>query len=160
MMFDNRWMHICGIMLLLVWVSLVFSFSAQPSLQSNQLSKKIAEPVTKIITIVSPPLNAHAAAERLLMVNTVLRKCAHVTLYFILGALMGFFFHDGQGGLSVRRTVCLLFLCVALAELDEFHQLFVAGRTSQTSDVVIDSAGSIGGILLVKLFLRRSIKRG
>ena len=159
-MSSNRWLHVWGSMFLVAWLLMVFSFSAQPSLQSNQLSKKIAEPVTKIINIVSPPANAQAAAERLLTVNTVLRKCAHITLYFLFGCLMAFCFRDNYEQLSVRYMVCLFSLCVLLAGLDEFHQLFVAGRTSQVVDVFIDSTGSIGGILLVKLFLRRGMKRG
>ena len=34
---------------------------------------------------------------------------------------------------------------------DEFHQLFVPGRSGNIKDVFIDTAGSVSGILLVWL---------
>ena len=44
---------------------------------------------------------------------------------------------------------------VALASLDEVHQVFVAGRGPQATDVLIDSLGAAFGILLTALLLRR-----
>ena len=138
-----------GLILLSAWLSMVFSFSAQSSLESNQLSKMIAGPVTSIINIVLPPPNAQFIAERLLTVNMALRKGAHITLYFLLGCLIAFFFRDDYGKISSGRLAGLFALCFLLASLDEAHQLFVPGRTAQTSDVVIDSVGAFFGIMVV-----------
>ena len=37
----------------------------------------------------------------------------------------------------------------AYAATDEFHQLFVPGRSGQISDVILDSAGAALGVLLM-----------
>ena len=41
---------------------------------------------------------------------------------------------------------------------DEIHQLFVPGRAGQVRDVLIDSAGSFLGIILVMAFVKLLIK--
>ncbi len=43
------------------------------------------------------------------------------------------------------------FFCVAFAGLDEYHQMFVAGRSPALKDVLIDSAGSITGIYITRI---------
>jgi VanZ family protein len=40
------------------------------------------------------------------------------------------------------------------AASDEFHQLFVPGRSGEVKDVLIDSAGAVTGALLFYLALR------
>ena len=47
--------------------------------------------------------------------------------------------------------VLLSAFCYSLT--DEFHQLFVNGRTGQFSDCLIDTSGAILGILLFKIIL-------
>ena len=37
--------------------------------------------------------------------------------------------------------------CLLYASSDEFHQIFVSGRTASVKDVLIDTCGSIVGIL-------------
>ena len=44
-------------------------------------------------------------------------------------------------------------ICYGYACFDEFHQLFVNGRTGQFSDCLIDTSGAILGILLFKVIL-------
>ena len=41
---------------------------------------------------------------------------------------------------------------------DEIHQLFVPGRSGQVRDVLIDSAGSLLGIIIVMAFEKLLIK--
>lgn len=47
------------------------------------------------------------------------------------------------------------------AASDEFHQLFVPGRSGRLTDVLIDSAGLLAGILVVCLIkqLRKCYRR-
>ncbi len=40
------------------------------------------------------------------------------------------------------------------AATDEIHQLFVPGRSGQLSDVLLDSAGVMAGIIIVLLLIR------
>jgi VanZ family protein len=68
----------------------------------------------------------------------VLRKCAHVTEYAILGALLL---------RAVGREVPAFLAALAYAASDEFHQHFVRGRHASPVDVAIDAAGIAFGLL-------------
>ena len=68
----------------------------------------------------------------------VLRKCAHVTEYAILGALLL---------RALGREVPAFLAGVAYAASDELHQHFVSGRHSSAVDVAIDAAGLTLGLL-------------
>jgi VanZ family protein len=68
----------------------------------------------------------------------VLRKCAHVTEYAILGALLM---------RAVGRELPAFLAAVAYAASDELHQHFVAGRHSSPVDVAIDAAGITLGLV-------------
>lgn len=68
----------------------------------------------------------------------VLRKCAHVTEYAILGGLL---FR------ALGREVPAFLAALAYAASDEIHQHFVAGRHSSPVDVAIDAIGITIGLL-------------
>ena len=78
----------------------------------------------------------------------LLRKFGHFSEFGVLGFLLGWFFlRQGQRGLH-RLTVPLLFGMTA-ALTDETIQSFSPGRSPQVTDVWIDTAGALTGILLV-----------
>jgi len=73
--------------------------------------------------------------------DTVLRKCAHVTEYAILGFLL---FR------ALRRELPALLVGVLYAATDELHQHFVRGRHASPVDVAIDTVGLLIGVLVVR----------
>jgi VanZ family protein len=90
--------------------------------------------------------------------NHLARKAAHFIEYAALFVLVRWAL-----GCCVRqpRTVALAFvallICVVYAASDEWHQLFVPGRTSSVWDVLLDSTGAAFGCLawsLVQSFRR------
>ncbi len=80
-------------------------------------------------------------------IQLVVRKCAHVTEYAILAALLY------RAARSHReRVVAFAFIVAALyAVLDEFHQSFVATRTASLWDVAIDCLGALLGLTIYRL---------
>ena len=68
----------------------------------------------------------------------VLRKCAHVTEYAVLAALLY---------RALERELPAFLGTVAYAATDEFHQHFVRGRHASTVDVAIDAVGAMIGLL-------------
>ena len=73
--------------------------------------------------------------------DIVLRKCAHITEYFVLTFLLIRAFRK-----SFRISSGLMILCVSVVSFlyacsDEYHQTFVAHRSGTFRDVIIDSAG-------------------
>jgi VanZ family protein len=68
----------------------------------------------------------------------VLRKCAHMTEYAILGALLL---------RALGREGPAFLAALAYAASDELHQHFVAGRHGSPVDVAIDAIGITFGLL-------------
>src|SRR5690606_6415601 len=86
----------------------------------------------------------------LAQLNHIIRKLAHFSIYFILGALV--YRALIKSGYDKKTCLVSFLICVAYAISDEFHQLFVPGRGCQAKDVLIDSAGSLIAIVLSKLY--------
>lgn len=80
----------------------------------------------------------------------ITRKSAHFIAYMILGILASGFILQYK---NIKKKYLLAFLiCVLYAISDEIHQLFVPGRAGQVRDVLIDSSGSLLGVVLVMAF--------
>ena len=80
--------------------------------------------------------------------NRIVRKLAHLTEFTILGGVLYAILRRYIEYGTVCKTIGL---GMAIAILDEFIQRFSPGRSSQFSDVVIDTIGVVIGIFLVKL---------
>jgi len=102
----------------IVWAGVIFALSSVPSLNSG-----------------------------LGTWDDVLRKCAHVTEYAILGFLLV---------RATGRELPALLLGVVYAASDEFHQHFVHGRHGSPVDVLIDSVGLLIGIFVVQRLVLQS----
>ena len=131
----------------LLWMRLIFGFSADTAEESSGLSARVcrflAERFWKGFGSLSPEDQEKAAESLQLFV----RKGAHVTEYMILGVLL--FLTLGAYGL--RRVFSLALLTgVLYAALDEYHQRFVPGRSGEIKDVLIDACGLLLGLVLTQ----------
>ncbi len=92
----------------------------------------------------------------------LIRKIAHFTLYFILGLLscatMMTYCLKKERSLSAG-WFCAWAFCIFYATTDEFHQLFVPGRTGRLLDIGIDSCGALLGSLILLFFVYRADQR-
>jgi VanZ family protein len=79
--------------------------------------------------------------------DEILRKCAHVTEYAILGFLLL---------RAIGRELPALLVGIAYAASDELHQHFVQGRHASPVDVLIDTVGLLIGTILVQRVLLQS----
>ena len=135
----------------LSWVAVIlcmaaiFLFSHQPAEKSDNLSKGITKTIVEKVEKVSPEKEFN-----LRKANQVVRKNAHFFIYLALGALLLKALNRSKV-YGLRAITFALILSVLFAISDEFHQLFVPGRGAQVSDVLIDSAGAITGIVLYLL---------
>ncbi len=92
--------------------------------------------------------------------ETLIRKAAHITEYCILALSTAFWQTQMRKepvskDIRCRFILFTLLFCVIYAASDEFHQLFVAGRSGQVTDVLIDSIGIVIGTFLFYLILSR-----
>ena len=88
--------------------------------------------------------------------NRIVRKLAHLTEFTILGSVLYTILRRYITYGTVIKTIGLGML---IASLDEFIQLFSPGRSSQFSDILIDTIGVVIGILVVKLVYYIRYKR-
>lgn len=75
------------------------------------------------------------------------RKSAHTIAYFIFG-LLAFNVVRFHSKILWRTAAIAWGVVVVYAASDEFHQLFVPGRSAELRDVLIDSTAGLVGILL------------
>lgn len=145
----RRWLW--GLLLLATaaLMVLIFRFSSQPGPESMDLSMGIVERILALLSIENTPENLKAA-------NFLLRKAAHLTLYFLLGCGL-----NGSIGVWMKRWpafAAAVALGAAFAATDEFHQSFTH-RTASVWDVLLDACGVAGGALLVGWLRGRRMKR-
>lgn len=138
------------------WMSLIFILSHQPASVSSGLSSGITEFLLGIITDVFPGSDA-----RVEQFHTLVRKNAHFIAYLVLSVLLVNAF-GRWGRLGGRTLVAAFTIAVLYAASDEFHQLFIEGRSGEVRDVLIDSAGAAAGIaicwLIDYLLRKRKLK--
>lgn len=146
---------IISIILLIFWMCLIFCFSHQPSYNSDKTSNNV---IDKIINVVERITNYEYNEEELNIINRKLvfpvRKSAHFTIYLILGIL---FYNLIKLYMNNNRKIFVvsMLLSVIYACSDEIHQLFIFGRSGELRDVLIDSIGSLLGIIIVYKFYKR-----
>lgn len=85
------------------------------------------------------------------MVHFITRKLAHFTEYAILGFLAARAFRTSpRPAISSRWFLISLTLVITFALMDEFHQTFVPSRTGSFYDSLIDIAGGLTALLVVR----------
>jgi VanZ family protein len=82
------------------------------------------------------------------------RKAAHITLYFILG-LLTYNVAVEYKWRARNQVVCSWLFLTLYAVTDEFHQIFVTGRSGEPRDVLIDSIAGLLGIMVYYYFRNR-----
>lgn len=86
-------------------------------------------------------------------ISYAVRKTAHFLEYFILGYSL--FFTAGLKYSGYRQLLLAWGTGSAYAVTDEIHQMFSPGRSCEITDMLIDSAGVMSGVLIAKLVSRK-----
>ncbi|SDI35525.1 VanZ like family protein [Planococcus glaciei] len=126
----------------LLWMALIFSLSHQPASESGEMSSGITEMVMETVEQILP-----VAETDFDQFEHIVRKNAHFFIYLILGILV-IHASRGSGSHSFKRIGLAVGICILYALSDEFHQLFIDGRSGEFRDVLIDSSGASLGIIL------------
>ena len=138
----------------LLTMAVIFYFSAQKGVESQALSDGFTLRVAKLVRPDYTQMPVQAQQSFLELLSTLVRKCAHFLEFALLGFnLMGCL---RLWDLSVNPRACQLrawLIGTAYAVTDELHQLFINERSAQALDVLIDSAGTLAGILAMTLLL-------
>lgn len=137
-----------SLVITLLWVMVIFSFSLQPAHASSQLSLGVGHWLIELLPSAIADKLLATPLEQLELLHTLLRKAGHFSEYLILGMLS--MFTVLQTELRHKKWLGLGF-CLMVASVDETIQLFVRGRSGQVSDVVLDCVGALCGIAVMIL---------
>lgn len=139
-------------LLTVVWMTVIFSLSNDPADESGEKSLAVGKLICSITVKGYHDLTVskqEALAEK---IEHPIRKCGHMTEYAILGVLLLLAFSAYT--YSSWRWEAAFIGGVMYAASDEIHQLFIPGRSGQITDVLIDSAGLLIGIMFIYLMHR------
>ena len=132
-------------------MALIFSLSSQNAAVSSGTSGNF---IRLIVSIFRPGFDSLPADEQTEIVSSMqflARKSAHFSIYMILGILSFLTFISYEKLLFALRLNLSCGICLLYAVSDEFHQLFVPGRSGEVRDVMIDFSGAALGIALSTL---------
>ena len=144
---------IIKLILVIAWMLLIFSFSNQKAADSSKLSDGF---IVKTVSVFKGESLSKESGELITKKYTkVVRKLAHFTIYLVLGVLVINLIVD----LNIKNVILIsLLVCFLYSATDEFHQLFISGRSGEGLDVIIDTTGSFFGIISYFL-LKKSLKK-
>ena len=134
--------------LALCWMMVIFWFSAAPAPESSEMSYTVGLQIGKIAVADFDAWTTEEQNDFAEKIEYPIRKMAHAKEYAILGILVsGTAYAYGICGKKAIRYAWIW--ATFYAATDEFHQLFVPGRSGQIRDVILDSAGAAVGILIL-----------
>lgn len=129
-------------MAVILWMMLIFALSHQPASDSGEISSGITKFVIEAVGQIMPMAEADFD-----LFEHIVRKNAHFFIYLVFGILVVRAFTK-SGVNSSKAIGSAIVICVLYAMSDEFHQLFIAGRSGEIHDVLIDGWGAVAGIVL------------
>ena len=137
-----------------LWMLLIFWFSSQVAQDSQGMSDQLLAMIEHMF----PVTRSIDMMRYLDHMSFIIRKLAHFSEYAVLGVLTVLCAREFQ----LKHAYILGFIWnVLYACSDEFHQLFVPGRSGQFIDVCIDSSGALFGILCLWccLYIREKFRK-
>ncbi len=130
----------------MLWIGFTFWMSTGTFNASH--TSLIIEPILRFIL-------PHSPEETIVLIHGIIRKLAHVTEYFALGLLLYRAIHGQFESLKLSHGIIYSLIIVLFCALgDEYHQSFVATRTSSIVDVGIDTFGGFLGLCVILLWNR------
>lgn len=142
----------------ILWMAVIFAFSAQDSDASSDTSDPLVDSVMEGFFGSGHGLSEFDI-ERLRSVLTFLvRKSGHFIEYAILGVLLCC--AVSRYRIGIIKSAAISFSASSLYGVtDEIHQLFVSGRACRLFDVFVDSAGSLAGVTAATVILWIYLKK-
>ena len=148
-------------LIVVAWAIVIFNFSGMDYYESNRLSGYATTKIIESTATNRPNTNQNINKEidnqeevavqkqnKIKSLHYYVRKGAHASIYFVLAILIVIALYI-SGLRDIRAYLVAILICFLYACTDEFHQVFVPGRTGQFKDVIIDTIGGAVGIILM-----------
>lgn len=130
-----------SLVLLIIWMIIIFIMSSFDADASSNQSGLIVNFISSIFKI-----------KNIELLSFIVRKLAHFMEYFILGILFVRVIINYNKKIYLAYIFGIMYAC-----LDEFHQLFVSGRSGQIFDIFVDCTGLILGIIITNIILKNRV---
>ena len=130
--------------IILLIIAFIWSNSYQAKTDSIQLSMFFT-------TNIQPLLIELGLHPNVTILDTYVRKLALLTEFMALGTVIYYTFKQIFTTHIAKKSI-LLAICIA--SLDEVIQIYTPGRTATIGDVLLDTTGSMIGILIMKGLLK------
>ena len=134
----------------ILWMSVIFAYSAKTATQSTVQSNRVGKMLCSVFVSGYRDMPSEAQLKMAESIDFFVRKSAHFLEYTILGVLTVWAMGQSKR-LKGRLFWVSLLWCILYAVSDETHQFFVPGRACKASDMVLDSAGALFGIIMILL---------
>ncbi|CEK32861.1 acetobutylicum phosphotransbutyrylase,Predicted integral membrane protein,VanZ like family [[Clostridium] sordellii] len=135
--FKNIWVG-----LTIIWMGLIYYMSNQPASISSSQSGGFINMLSNL------PIIGNTIKElmKIGIAEFLIRKSAHMFLYFMLSILIYMVFKNINNKKAYLYSIigCFIYACT-----DEIHQLFIIGRSGEFKDVLVDTLGATIGLLIV-----------
>ena len=109
------------IVLLLCTFWLIFGFSSQDAPKSSSISKEVTK---NFVNTFHKKDSEKSKTQRIKQLEPVIRKCAHFSIYMVVGVLLICLFNtynlDNRKKIIICITIGIVYACS-----DEIHQMFV-----------------------------------
>ncbi len=136
-----------------IMMVIIFMFSSQEATTSDKNSLPIAQVAYEIYENISNQEIEHNKEQEIInSINLFVRKSAHVLEYALLSFLIAFHIWACNKKVSIIFLLAII-LSFLYASTDEFHQLYVEGRSGQFKDVLIDTSGAVLGSLMFTIII-------
>ncbi len=162
----------------LLWMGVIFYMSHQVAEVSSDMSESLIFLWMRVVVPNFETLSIELQMGYIENLQYVVRKCAHMGEYAVLGMFMlramyayGYqlaaigveekqsAYNIWREDIKIKKYWLLSWILGTLyAVSDEIHQLFISGRSGQISDVMIDGTGVIIGIFIyhcMKVFIEK-----
>lgn len=130
------------LILTIIWMIFIFYMSHQPASASDAQSGGFMNMLSNL-PIIGGVLGKFMELD---IAVFVVRKSAHMFLYFVLAILI---YLTIQNKYKIKAYLISFILAAIYACTDELHQLFVQGRSGEIKDVLVDSSGALIGLIVI-----------
>ena len=146
---------ILNLIILILWMALIFNFSSDTGVESTSKSEKFLIKTVELFK--HKELSTEEKENLINKYGILIRKAAHMFVYFILAILAFALLYDFFN-LKPITVIFTLIFCFIYAITDEVHQLFIMDRAGSIKDVLIDTCGSLIALIIpIIILIKRKI---
>ena len=146
------------LILIAIWMTIIFTFSNQPSETSGEISGNLSRKILSTTGILEK-INIESQEKVVITTEKVLRKIAHYSIYLLGGILI--MSYANLYKIPTNKKMIYASLAGSIyAITDELHQYFIPGRACMWQDVWLDSLGVATGVCIMCLIYMLNKKWG